>query len=83
MGGFDQHAAPQQMPAQQQAAPQTEEPAKTQFKPEASAFNLNVTEYIPQGKMAKTQEQFPDLGEVFSGGGKGKGKKKKRGAVVQ
>lgn len=74
----------QQQPQQVQQAP-TEEKPKTQFKPEASAFNLDVKEYIPAGKMAKTQEQFPGLDQVMDEGRKkGKGKKgKKGGAVVQ
>lgn len=47
-------------------------------------FNLDVKEYIPAGKMAKTQEQFPGLDQVMDDGGKkkGKGKKGKKGGAV-
>lgn len=52
------------------------------FKPEASSFNLDVKEYIPAGKMAKTEEQFPDFDKLYDAGGKKKGGKGKKGKKV-
>ena len=32
---------------------------------EASAFNFSAQEFVPLGKMAKTSEQFPELGDMM------------------
>jgi hypothetical protein len=45
-------------------APPTEEKASSGFNVAASTFNFSAQEFVPLGTIAKTQEQFPGLGEL-------------------
>ena len=71
----------QMMQQQQQAAEPVQSSFSTGgFAPEKSSWDTGkVKEFIPQGAIVKTAEQFPDLDDADFGGGK---KKKKKGGAT-
>ena len=44
---------------------------------ESSSFNMSAGEFVPMGKVALTEEQFPTFGDDMGGGGNA-GKKKRK-----
>jgi len=68
-------------------APQLEESKATEapgaMKMASTEFNMNVTEFVPDGMFAKTEESFPGFDEdPAPATKKGKGKKGKKGGKL-
>lgn len=87
MGMQQQPMMEQQQQQQQVAQAKPAEESNTGgFKVEASSFNITAGEFVPVGKVALTEEQFPTFGDDMGGGsntGKKKRKDKKKPQVQQ
>lgn len=55
--------------------------AASGFNLGASSFNITATEFVPEGQMVNTKEQFPDLMDAMKEPKKGNKKKNKQAAV--